>query len=204
MGVNAQTAVPAFTAGQVLTAAQVKQINTGIPVFATTTTRDAAFGGTGEKVLAQGQYAYIEATSTLQVYTGTAWLTVTPAFATTQTQATQTTTSSAYTDLATVTSVTVTTGTSALCVWHCTALNATSNAGVFVSMAVSGATTIAATDTISNYYQAPSSSLGLYVPYASGHIFSTLNPGSNTFTMKFRTTAGTASFDNRGIQVITL
>lgn len=77
MGANAQTAVPVFTAGQVLTAAQQTQINTGIPVFATTTTRDAAFGGAGEKTLAQGQYAYIEATSTLQVYTGSAWVTAT-------------------------------------------------------------------------------------------------------------------------------
>lgn len=74
MGLNAQTAVPVFTAGQVLTAAQVTQINTGIPVFATTATRDLAFGGTGEKTLAQGQYAYIEASSTLQVYNGTAWV----------------------------------------------------------------------------------------------------------------------------------
>ena len=74
MGVNAQIEVPAFTAGQVLTAAEMTQINTGIPVFATTVTRDAAFGSAGEKVLAQGQYAYIEATSTLQVYTGSAWI----------------------------------------------------------------------------------------------------------------------------------
>ena len=76
MGANAQIAVPAFTAGQVLTAEQQTQINTGIPVFATTTTRDAAFGGTGEKVLAQGQYAYIEASSALMVYSGSAWVTV--------------------------------------------------------------------------------------------------------------------------------
>lgn len=75
MGANAQTAVPVFTAGQVLTAAQVTQINTGIPVFATTTTRDAAFSGTGEKVLAEGQMAYIEATKTTQYYNGTAWVT---------------------------------------------------------------------------------------------------------------------------------
>ena len=74
MGVNAQTAVPAFTAGQVLTAAQMTQVNTGIPVFATTVTRDAAFSGSGEKVLAQGQYAYIEATSSLMVYSGSAWV----------------------------------------------------------------------------------------------------------------------------------
>lgn len=75
MGLNAQTSVPTFTASQVLTAQQQNWINTGIPVFATTVTRDAAFGGTGEKTLAQGQYAYIEATSTLQVYTGSAWIT---------------------------------------------------------------------------------------------------------------------------------
>lgn len=74
MGLNAQTAVPEFQTLEVLTAAEMTQINTGIPVFATTTTRDAAFGGTGEKVLAQGQFAYIEATGTLQVYTGSAWV----------------------------------------------------------------------------------------------------------------------------------
>lgn len=74
MGANAQTAVPVFTAGQVLTAAQVTQINTGIPVFATTVTRDAAFSGSGEKVLAQGQTCYIEATSSYQTYNGSAWV----------------------------------------------------------------------------------------------------------------------------------
>lgn len=77
MGVNAQTSVPAFTAGQVLTAQQQTQINTGIPVFATTTTRDAAFGGTGEKVLAEGQMAYVEnltGVAQLQYYDGAAWV----------------------------------------------------------------------------------------------------------------------------------
>ena len=74
MGANAQTSVPAFTAGQVLTAQQQTEINTGIPVFATTITRDAAFGGSGEKTLAEGQYAYIEATNETQVYNGSAWV----------------------------------------------------------------------------------------------------------------------------------
>jgi len=76
MGANAQTSVPAFTSGQVLTAAQVTQTNTGIPVFAGTTERDAAFGGTGEKTLAEGQFAYIEATNTTQYYDGVAWQSV--------------------------------------------------------------------------------------------------------------------------------
>jgi hypothetical protein len=75
MGANAQTVVPVFTSGQILTASQVTQINTGIPVFATTVTRDAAFGGAGEKTLAEGQMAYIEATKTTQYYNGTAWVT---------------------------------------------------------------------------------------------------------------------------------
>lgn len=73
MGLNAQTSVPTFTTGQVLTAAQQNNINTGIPVFADSTARDAAFGGTGEKVLAEGQYAYIEATNVTQYYDGAAW-----------------------------------------------------------------------------------------------------------------------------------
>ena len=73
MGANAQTSVPAFTAGQVLTAAQVTQINTGIPVFASSTERDAAFGGTGEKTLAEGQMAYLEDTDETQYYDGTSW-----------------------------------------------------------------------------------------------------------------------------------
>jgi hypothetical protein len=43
-------------------------------VFATTVTRDAAFGGAGEKTLAEGQFAYIEATDVTQYYNGTSWL----------------------------------------------------------------------------------------------------------------------------------
>lgn len=75
MGINAQTSVPLFTAGEVLTAAnQNISAGTGVPVFATTATRDAAFGGTGEKVLAEGQTCYIEAApNRLQIYDGATW-----------------------------------------------------------------------------------------------------------------------------------
>ena len=76
MGANAQISVPSFTAGQTLTAEQQNNINTGIPVFADSTARDAAFGGTGEKTLAQGQYAFLEATNTTQFYDGSAWQTL--------------------------------------------------------------------------------------------------------------------------------
>ena len=78
MGANAQTTVPTFTAGQVLTADQQNQsARTGVPVFATTTTRDAAFGGTGEKTLDEGQLCYVEnltGVAQLQYYDGAAWV----------------------------------------------------------------------------------------------------------------------------------
>ena len=76
MGANQQTSVPAFTTGQVLTAQQVTEINTGVPVFADSTARTNAFGGTGEKVLAQGQLSYLESDGKIYVYSGTAWVSI--------------------------------------------------------------------------------------------------------------------------------
>jgi hypothetical protein len=79
MGANAQTTVPTFTAAQVLTADQMNQsARTGVPVFADATARDAGFGGTGEKVLAEGQLCYLESTNVVQYYDGAAWATVGP------------------------------------------------------------------------------------------------------------------------------
>lgn len=78
MGVNAQTTVPTFTAAQVLTADQMNQsARTGVPVFADTTARDAAFGGTGEKTLAEGQLCYVEnltGVAQIQYYDGASWV----------------------------------------------------------------------------------------------------------------------------------
>ena len=82
MGANAQTSVPLYVAAEVLTAANMNiSAGTGVPVFATTVTRDAAFGGAGEKVLAEGQLAYIEASNVVQYYDGAAWATLGPAAA---------------------------------------------------------------------------------------------------------------------------
>ena len=76
MGANPQTTVQKSDDGAILTAAQQKtSAATGVPVFATTVTRDAAFGG-ANKVLAEGQLAYIEASDTVQYYSGAAWLSV--------------------------------------------------------------------------------------------------------------------------------
>ena len=79
---NEQTSVPLFASGEVLTAANMNiSAGTGVPVFANTTTRDAGFGGTGEKVLAEGQLCYLSSTNVVQYYDGAAWATVGPAAA---------------------------------------------------------------------------------------------------------------------------
>ena len=75
---NTQTTVPLFVANTVLTANQQNlSAGTGVPVFATTVTRDAAFGGSN-KALAEGQLAYIEASNVVQYYDGAAWATLGP------------------------------------------------------------------------------------------------------------------------------
>lgn len=77
---NEQITVPLFTAGEVLTAANMNiSAGTGVPVFANTTTRDAGFGGANEKVLAEGQLCYLSSTNVVQYYDGAAWATVGPA-----------------------------------------------------------------------------------------------------------------------------
>lgn len=76
MGDNAQTSVPKFTSGDVLTAANTNLLSNGIPVFSGTATRNDAFGGTGEKVLAEGQFAFLEDSNTTQFYDGSAWQSV--------------------------------------------------------------------------------------------------------------------------------
>ena len=79
---NEQTSVPLFASGEVLTAANMNiSAGTGVPVFASTTTRDAAFGGASEKVLAEGQLCYLSSTNVVQYYDGAAWATVGPATA---------------------------------------------------------------------------------------------------------------------------
>ena len=75
---NTQTSVPLFVANAVLTAAQQNiSAATGTPVFATTVTRDAAFGGSN-KALAEGQLCYLESTNVVQQYNGSSWETVGP------------------------------------------------------------------------------------------------------------------------------
>lgn len=116
----------------------------------------------------------------------------------------QATSSTTYTDLATVgPSVTVSTGTSALVFMSFTLTQNSSGVNTgYMSFAVSGATTIAASD---------SNSVGVSSPYSLPGSAATvvhltnLTSGSNTFTAKYRCNAGGPfNFIGRSITVIPL
>ena len=114
----------------------------------------------------------------------------------------QSTTSATYTDLSTAgPAVTLTTGTKALVIISIEGENDTINTSTFASVAVSGATTIAASDTIAMKWTLREN---IENRFSVATRFTTLTAGSNTFTVKYRTAAGTASFGDREIIVIDL
>lgn len=64
-----------FNSGDTLLASEVNTylMDQTIMKFASTSARDAAFGGAGEPTLAEGMFAYTTDTNTLWFYTGSAW-----------------------------------------------------------------------------------------------------------------------------------
>ena len=202
MGANAQTTVPTFSSGQVLTAAQQNaSARTGIPVFASTTTRNAAFGGTN-KTIAEGQLCFLEGVG-LQMYTSAGvWITITPQTASVETS--QNTASTTYTDLTTAgPAVTLETGTVALVTISATVGEVTNDAGtIYASFAVSGATTIAASDANGILFQVLNVAGNPQASIARTFRITGLTAGSNTFTMKYRISAGSSvSYAARNITV---
>jgi hypothetical protein len=112
----------------------------------------------------------------------------------------QTTTSTSYTDLATAgPAVTLTTGTKALVVFNL--LDYSSSTGtVYASVAISGATTLAVSDDWGTRFD---SSLANYGATQSRSVlFTGLTAGSNTFTMKYKVSSVTGTFQARSIVVI--
>ncbi len=115
----------------------------------------------------------------------------------------QTTTSLTYTDLATVgPSLTATTGTIAIVLFSAAMANSTANALTACSVAVSGASSIAASDAWGAYLDGNAASNFSRVGVA--HVFTGLTQGINTFTMKYRVGTITGSFQNREINIIPL
>lgn len=115
----------------------------------------------------------------------------------------ETTASTSYADLATAgPSVTTDTGTLALVFIRCAMDNTGANNGTFMSWDVSGATSFAASDNqaINTAGLAASSRVRL----GSMYLISSLTGGSNTFTAKYKVTAGTGTFLTRQIAVFPL
>ena len=115
----------------------------------------------------------------------------------------ETTTSTSYADLATSgPAVTLTTGTMALVILTCQMSNNTAGQSAIMGFAVSGASTIAATDTKCLAYQ--SSANNEATVSTAAYLIETLTAGSNTFTAKYRVSANTGTFLNRNLAVVPL
>lgn len=113
----------------------------------------------------------------------------------------QSTTSTSYTNLSTSgPAVTVTTGTRALVIISCSLQNNSTNSS-YMSYAVSGATTVAATDAVAIRHRDGSGSSG-EEQMSRAYLHTSLTAGSNTFTAKYRVIGGTGSYQNRDITVI--
>lgn len=122
----------------------------------------------------------------------------------------QTTTSTSYADLATVgPSVTVTIGQSgkALLSFAATMSNTQSSAQDIIAVAISGATTIAASDT--NSLQHLTTGAGDIRRYGLSYVVTGLTPGVHTFKLQYRVQStgsgsGTGTFATRSLSVIPL
>jgi hypothetical protein len=118
----------------------------------------------------------------------------------------ETTTSTSYTDLATVgPEVTVTTNNAALVWFACQLSNGTANTYTAASVAVTGDSNVPASNTWAMYNDGKGTA-GQSERAFSVHKFKDLTPGSNTFTMQYRvgTAATTGTFLNRHIVVMPL
>lgn len=111
----------------------------------------------------------------------------------------QTTTSTSFTDLATVgPQVTVTTGTQALIMWGAQIENNGTDFAI-MSYGCTGATTFSAGDSfaLSHRDAAAAGRACMQHVYETG-----LSAGSNTITLKYRVTAGTGTFQRRRLVVL--
>jgi hypothetical protein len=200
-------AIQTFTSGQILTATQMNTLQQqAVMTFTTEAARDAALTAPTEGMVAYltaptvpaavGANTYVP-TGIQTVYNGAAWVCVTGvgSFETSS----QSTTSTSFVDLASISSVTLSTGTTALVSFSSFATAGATSAYSVISVAVSGASTIAAANAQACFIVSPS---GSYQGTPSRTmVISGLTAGINTFTLKYRVTASTGTFENREIFV---
>ncbi|HLU98514.1 MAG TPA: hypothetical protein VKZ89_16910 [Thermobifida alba] len=176
----AWTAPMTFVAGSVLTAAQ---LNTHL--------RDNLLESAAAKATEQGGYFVTDSAHRIVERVGRRQTITTE----------ETTTSTSYDDLATQgPTVTVQTGELALALWSCEMRSSNSEPTTCrVTVDVTGASNIAGNDV-----RALTNSTGAEGRHQSSHavFFDDLTPGENTWTMKYRTSSGTATFQRRRLIVL--
>lgn len=113
---------------------------------------------------------------------------------------TETTTSATYTDLTTPgPAVTATSGTRALVFTMAYLINNTVNANSYMSVEVSGSSTLAPNDAQAIAHT--SATVGAQVACSAAMMF-VLTAGSSVYTAKYRVSSGTGSFANRRMTVM--
>ena len=162
----------------------------------------ATVGLASDRTAMTGMYAgqgfYETDTNKNFLYNGSAWVCLTPISSGVTAQ--ESTTSTTFTDLATAgPSVTVATGTTALITITSEMFSPGGQASM-ASVAVSGASTIAAIDA-NRIRASEQSTLAVGIASSRSFILSGLTAGNNTFTMKYKVTSGTGQFLNRTIVV---
>ena len=115
----------------------------------------------------------------------------------------ETTTSTAYTDLATVgPAVSLFTSTRAFVSVSAFESNNTAGASSFMGFAITDSSTVSASDGNSVQYESGAANDG--VRHGAFYFVSALTGGSNTFTAKYRVSSGTGTFSSRHIIVFPL
>lgn len=115
----------------------------------------------------------------------------------------ESTTSTSYVDLSTVgPSVTVSCGSTVLISIYSSLQCVTASALPHMSYAISGSTTVSATDATAVSFQ--NATAGQSARIGMTFLRTGMTPGSNTFTAKYKTSSGTGSFADRRITVVPL
>ena len=196
----AWSAPKTFTAGAVLTAAELNQhlrdnmLETG--AASVTTAGDLAYADAANSL---GSRLGIGSVGSLLVSDGSAPLWRTPTQA--KTNVAESTASTSYVDLATVgPQVSVTTGTAALVLITCAMSNDTAGNSAFMAVDVSGASTVAATDNDALQHLSATAAASMRATRASW--LTGLTAGVNVFTGKYKADGSTANFNFRQLVVI--
>lgn len=145
--------------------------------------------------------AYLNAVGTLNNANKAAINTIVNGNATAAVATSETTASTSYTDLTTTTdTVTVTIGNSGLALVFLQTLSSNTGGTNYAGFAISGASTVAASDAYAIIHTGHAS--GIQTQTGSTFVVTGLTAGSTTFKMKYKASAGTATFANRRISVI--